>query len=479
MNFQDKMNDILDIISTISTQKDVNKLIDLFFRSIIKVTNSDAGSFYLCEGNRCNLIYDFNYSLDYYRKYIDEAVISNENSLLSLCISTKKIINIHDVYNNITYQCEEVKKKDERTGYHVKSLLTVPFKDSEGTTTGVLQLANAKDNVGNIIPYSEETELLLASLTSLIAVSLSNISYLQETKDIFYSIVSVTATAIDERSPYNANHTQNVALYINEFIEFLNHQYYLGLYDEYFDSNRKEQLVLAAQLHDIGKIVTPLRIMNKSTRLGQRIESIYNRFKLIKSYMKIDLLEGTVSENTFQQNIDYIDKALVEIEEINQVSLLSESHILFIEELSRLEYTYEGETIPYINEIDKDCLLIPKGTLTDSEREIMKNHVNVTSKLLDQINFSNCYKNVPIWATQHHEYLDGSGYPHQLSAKDLSTDVRILVIMDIFESLTAKDRPYKDPIPLEDAFHILDDMASEGKIDGKLVNLLKTLYFTV
>ncbi|MDF2822044.1 MAG: metal dependent phosphohydrolase [Clostridiales bacterium] len=286
------------------------------------------------------------------------------------------------------------------------------------------------------------------------------------------------ATAIDEKTPYNANHTRNVSKNIDEFLTFLNKQYNNGEFEEYFDDNRKEQLILAAQLHDIGKIVIPLKIMNKSTRLGSKYEVIASRFELLRAYIKIDFLEGNLSKKQYEESIQYLDHSIKEIIEINTISILEDSHIHVVESLSTKSYRKkDGTCIKYLEEEEKDCLLIQKGTLTISERKIMENHVVVTSKLLEEIHFNKSYVNVPTWARSHHEYLDGSGYPDKLEAKDLPTDVRILVIMDIFESLTSKDRPYKDPIPVQEAFDILNEMVVDGKLDGKLIKQLNLLYY--
>jgi HD-GYP domain-containing protein (c-di-GMP phosphodiesterase class II) len=477
------LSKILEIGISLAAQKDYNKLLELFFSEVMKITNSDAGTLYLYEDNSLKYKLTRNNSLKIINGNNGELVKHtpldmDSNNVCVYSALNKKIVNIPDVYSNSLFDFTDTRKMDLVNGYHTKSMLVIPLELHEGGIMGVLQLINSTNTNGEFIPFSADTEYIAFSIASQATVSISNIKYLQETKELLYSIVSVMATAIDEKTPYNANHTRNVSKNIDEFLTFLNKQYNNGEFEEYFDDNRKEQLILAAQLHDIGKIVIPLKIMNKSTRLGSKYEVIASRFELLRAYIKIDFLEGNLSKKQYEESIQYLDHSIKEIIEINTISILEDSHIHVVESLSTKSYRKkDGTCIKYLEEEEKDCLLIQKGTLTISERKIMENHVVVTSKLLEEIHFNKSYVNVPTWARSHHEYLDGSGYPDKLEAKDLPTDVRILVIMDIFESLTSKDRPYKDPIPVQEAFDILNEMVVDGKLDGKLIKQLNLLYY--
>lgn len=478
------LSNILKIGMEIATARDYNTLLDLFLNKIMEITNSDAGTMYLYQDHQLTYTITKNNTLNIFPDFSltkDKSVTlpMKEDNICAYSALMKSIVNVSDIYQNTKFDFSYIYRQDSFLEYHTKSMLVVPIQNIDNEVIGVLQLINAQNKNQEIIPFSSECEYIVFSLASQMAVALSNLNHLQETKELLNSIVSVMTTAIDESTPYNANHTRNVTKYASEFIDFLNIQFSKGNFNEYFDENRKAQLILAAQLHDIGKIVIPLKVMNKSTRLGSSLESIQCRLKLLEAYLKIDHLIGRIDQDQYENEISFLKKSLEQILAINTTPILGHDQIDIVHSLSSKQYIHQdGSVIPYIEEEEKECLLIPKGTLTNGERKIMERHVLMTTKLLDEIHFSNSYANVPIWASRHHEYLDGSGYPNQLSAPDIPTDVRILVIIDIFESLTSNDRPYKDPIPFHKAFEILEDMVHEGKIDATLTKQLKLFYLS-
>lgn len=297
---------------------------------------------------------------------------------------------------------------------------------------------------------------------------------IQELKEVLYSFVSVMAAAIDERTPYNGNHTRKVAMYVEQYIRYHNKQWKQGKGNKFIDAKTSELLILAAKLHDIGKIVTPLSIMNKATRLEGQIEKIKERFMLLEAYLKIDYLEHRIQHHTYLQEIHYLEEAMELVENINNSSTLLPEKAKDIEKLIQKQYYHSNkECISYITKEEADCLLIQKGTLTEEERKIMENHVTITSKLLSNIHFNDYYKDVPLWAGAHHELLDGEGYPNHLSGDEISSEVRILTVADIFDALTSSDRPYKDPVSIESAFETLDEMVEEGKLDRDIVSQFK------
>ncbi len=293
-------------------------------------------------------------------------------------------------------------------------------------------------------------------------------NYQKELKKQMWSFTEAMAAAIDERTPYNASHTRNVAKYSGMIADRINLMHSKGKEKEHFSQNRREQLVMAAFLHDIGKMAVPLSIMNKATRLGSREKDIEVRLEMIRLKARIKMLEDGSDEKEYRDIIAKTEEASKMVEKVNAAGFMDEETRKQLEAI--MEYSYDGE--PFFKEEEKECLKIVKGTLSDNERKIMESHVTITKKILDKVYFNKYFKNSPKWAAQHHESLDGKGYPNGLSAEQLSTDSRILAVADICDALLATDRPYKKPIPLEKAFDIMRDMAENNKVDGKYVEYL-------
>lgn len=293
----------------------------------------------------------------------------------------------------------------------------------------------------------------------------------QEIQAQLYDFAAAMATVVDERTPYNGHHTREVVEYTRLMVNYLNELHEMGRYEEYFDENRQEQLILAAYLHDIGKMIMPLSIMNKATRLGLRYDKIKERFTLLKAYFEIDCLKGRTGKKEFGEKSKELDKIWARIQVINKKDDLDGQDLIDVENMSKLYYEHaDGKIIPYLNAYEIDCLKIPRGTLTNEERKLMEEHVTMTEKILSKMSFSSRYQNVTKWAITHHECLDGSGYPHHLKGDQLQTESRILAIADVYDALVCADRPYKKASTKEEAFAIMRDMADYGKLDGKLID---------
>ncbi|MCL2084326.1 MAG: HD domain-containing protein [Oscillospiraceae bacterium] len=294
---------------------------------------------------------------------------------------------------------------------------------------------------------------------------------MEEIKELFYSFVRIMSAAVDERTPYNASHTRQMAEYTRSFVRYLRERFPEGS-PYHMDENREEQLIMATLLHDIGKIVTPLGVMNKQSRLGGRLPLLKQRFTVKKLQAKIAFLSGEVSEDAYASEAAALDGDWEFIERINTAELISDGDRERVKSVTARTYTGEnGVPAPLFEPYDIECLSVAKGTLTDAEREIMREHVEITGRFLDNIKFNKQYENVPGWAKSHHELLDGTGYPDRLPGSRIPTEVRILTVMDVYDSLTASDRPYKKALTHETALRILRSMAEEGKLDAEIVSL--------
>lgn len=469
---------ILDTGIAMSKEKDRNKLLDKILDESISMAHCDAGTLYVCRDNALQFQVMKTLSLNVDKGKNGEKidlppVPMSEKNICAYTVIHKKTLNIENVYENDTFDFSGPYQYDRMTGYHTQSMLTIPLLNQEDEAVGVLQLINALDEKESIIPFAKELEYIIFALASQAAIAVSNIRYMEEIKEQMWSFTEAMAETIDTRTPYNANHVRMVADYAGKMADYMNEQHEKGLEEEFFSANRKEQLLLAALLHDIGKVSISTRVMNKATRLEGKLQSIEERFELFRARYKVQLLEGKLEPEEYRRMTERMDYALALVREVNSLGFLPEAKEQELMEI--FTYSYDGEEgcRPYFTEEEQEDLLIRKGTLTEHERKIMESHVEMTERILTRVHFNRNYQDVMKWAVQHHECLDGSGYPRQLIADQLPIESRILAVADICDALLATDRPYKKPIPKEKAFAIMRDMAQQGKIDGRLVDYLE------
>lgn len=295
---------------------------------------------------------------------------------------------------------------------------------------------------------------------------------------MLFSMADCMAEAIEGRTPYNANHTKNVARRCIEMLDYINRIHKEKRTDMHFSEKDKKQLYLAAMLHDIGKMDVPLEVMDKPTKLGHREEPLRSRLEIIKLRLMNDMLRGAVPENEAQAQISDIDSFLSNLGGYNCGRPLKPEEWEFVDKICASSYrSAEGEEIPLLTEEEISDLHIKAGTLSDNERIIMQSHVVYTDKILGHMHFGNDFRDVREMAANHHELLNAKGYPKGIGAEKLDTMTRILTIMDIYDSLIADDRPYKKAKPNDIAFKILDEEAEFGKIDKELLAIAKEIWF--
>ncbi len=340
----------------------------------------------------------------------------------------------------------------------------------------------------SLIPYhSNEGRRMIHMVTALtvsgdgdkgVIITISDITEITELKikhaeqiaEMMSSMVRAFVTAVDARSPYNVHHTNNMVMMAEAFLDWLDKTENPMSFDE----TKKNAFLMSIALHDIGKLSVPRRVMDKPTRLSYNLEKIKERFLKVNLLRRIDLLEGRLSEEEYEEGISFRKELLKLVEEMNKAGYCPGEKAEKIKTLGETRYRDEnGSMQPLLTEAEIEMLSVEKGTLTDEERKQMQNHVVVTADILSQIAFPDELKTVPVWAGQHHELLNGKGYPQGLEADQICTEVRLITILDIFEAITSKDRPYKDEISPEKAFMIMDKMVEEGSVDGRLLELFK------
>ncbi len=378
-------------------------------------------------------------------------------------------INVADVRQDEHFDFSGSQRYDRMTGYLTESMLVVPMSNDKGELVGVCQLINALDDkTGEIIPFQEQRELLVRAISSQAAISITNMQYSEQITNLLDSLVGALSTAIDERTPYNANHTRNMVIYGTRFLNWLER----SGNEWQFNEQTRRTFLLSVWLHDVGKLVVPLEVMDKETRLGAQLDGVLQRIRTIGLLDRISFLEGRITEQELQTQDQERKAALELIQKANRAGFLPDEQLAAIQALGEKRFTDEnGEEQPWLTPDELVKLSVRKGTLTAEERGIMESHVVVTARILSQVTFPKSFAEVPKWAAEHHELLNGSGYPNHLKAEQIPREVRLLTILDVFDALTARDRPYKAPMSAEKAMDILNSMVSEGSIDGDILHL--------
>lgn len=472
---QEDMKKILEIGVSLSYERDYHHLLELILQCAMELTCADAGTLYLCDGDVLRFKIMRNDTLKTYlggdgiEPGLPPVLLSREN-VCALALIEERTISIRDVKHCKDYDFSGPLRYDAITGYHTCSMLVVPMQNREGENIGVLQLINAQDERGNICEFAQDMILGVESIASQAAITIQNVRYIQDIKELLHSFVRAMSSAIDKRTPYNANHARHMAEYADRFMDYLN----TCKGQKHFSPAQKEELLMSVLLHDIGKLITPLEIMNKSERLlPEQYTEFSHRMEIIQLQSKIDWLSGLITSEANEEIIGQAQEALRLVDETNTAGFVTDETL---EKLKNLhEKTYigkDGAKYPWLEAEEYAMLSIRKGTLSEEERKIMEEHVSITDHLLSQIHFSSEFAHVRQWASAHHEYLDGSGYPDHKTEKEIPYEVRIMTILDIFDSLVADDRPYKRAVPVKRALCILTDMAQkEGKIDSELIRL--------
>jgi HD-GYP domain-containing protein (c-di-GMP phosphodiesterase class II) len=396
-----------------------------------------------------------------------------------------EVVNIPDVYDADGFNFEGTRQFDRNTGYRSQSMLVAPMRNHENTIIGVLQLLNARDPAsGVVVPFSLECQSMTESLASQAAVSLTNNRLIHDLEVLLDSFIRSIATAIDEKSPYTGGHVRRVAeltMVIAGRINEIREGPYAAVF---FDDNQLKELRLAAWLHDVGKITTPEHVLDKASKLEtvfNRMELLRMRFELLRRDHEIEKLKRLVQEgkHTRRDASKGSDDFMQSLEQDYQFLLrdnkgsepIAEEQVARLKRIAERKYFIDDQWRPLLNDDELKNLSVRRGTLTREERDIINNHAAVTYKMLSQLPFPKNLRHVAAFAAAHHEKMDGTGYPGGLKGEAISLQSRILALADVFEALTAKDRPYKKPITLPEALNIMGLMVQDGHIDADLFDL--------
>ena len=476
---QADMKKLLEMGIRLSTERDMDDLLEYILQCMMDLAHCDAGTLYLLDDGALHFRIMRNDTMGTYiggkgnEPRLPPVPLRKEN-VCALSLIENRIIRIRDVKNCKDYDFSGPIRYDAMTGYSTQSMLVAPMRSREGNQIGVIQLINAMDHTGRVCDFKEELALVIGNAAAQSAITIQNVRYLDEIKDLFRSFVKVMSSAVEERTPYNSSHTKSMVAYGTRFLDYLNQQAAEAGKPVPFPPDRREELLMSVWLHDIGKLVTPLEVMNKAARLlPEQHTEFLHRMEIVRLRAEIDCLSGRISAGEKDDILQKVRQALELVESVNTAGFLPDERLAEIDALADLTYTGEdGILYPWLTPEEHAMLSIRKGTLSGGEREIMEGHVSITGKLLSQIHFSEDLSHVSQWASSHHELLDGSGYPNHLRGDAIPSEVRIITILDIFDALVANDRPYKPGMPVEKALSILQSMAErEGKLDPELTRL--------
>lgn len=469
---QEDMKKVLEVGVMLSSERNLNRLLERILACVMELTRCDAGTLYLLDEDVLRFEIMHNHTLGVYEggdgraPALPPVPLGREN-VCSLALLENRTICIADVRDCPEYDFSGPIRYDAMTGYHTRSMLVVPMCSRSGEKIGVLQLINAADEEGHVGSFPEDMALVLESVASQAAITIQNVRYVEEIKGLFQSFVRVMSIAVDERTPYNGNHTRHMAAYGGKFVDYLNAKGVTEL-----PADRKEELLMSVWLHDIGKLVTPLEVMNKTKRLRpEQYSDFLHRMELIRLHGEIDRLAGRITAEEYAGLAAQTREAEALVEAVNGAGYLPDEKRNALSGLAAKSWTdQKGRLRPWLTEEEYTMLSVRKGNLSEEERKVMEEHVEITDRLLSQIEFPAELSHVREWAAGHHELLNGSGYPRRLSGDQIPLEVRIITILDIFDALVAKDRPYKKGMSVEQALGILKDMAEkEGALDKELV----------
>ena len=499
---EDRVKRLQEIGLALSTEDDINVIFELIMAEAKNITNADGRTLYMISDDGQTMKFEIMQtdSMNFAQggttgveitippmQLFDEEGNPNHSSNVAYSANTGKTANIKDVYTAKGFDFTGPKNFDKNTGYKTKSVMSVPLKNHENDIVGVMQLINATDKKsGKVVAFSDNMQRQIESLASQGAVALTNKRLVAELKSLFESFIQLIATAIDKKSPYTGGHCERVpeiTMLLADAVEKTTE----GKYADFtMTEDERYELYLAGWLHDCGKVATPPHVVDKGMKLEtitDRIEVMDTRFEVLKRDVEIAKLKKQIklmTEGTANGEIKTLEEDLTtRIEELSLDQtfiqktnrggeFMEEEDQKRVADIGNYKWNLEGEETNFFDEKDVRNLQIPKGTLLPEEREIINDHIVITIDMLNKLPYPKNLRKIPEFAGGHHEKLDGTGYPKGLKDEEMSVQAKMMAIADIYEALTAADRPYKDGKKLSQAMRIMGFMKKDYEIDEEL-----------
>jgi len=495
-----------EIGAALSHERDIDKLLEIILVAAKTITHADGGTLYRVTEDERSLRFEImrNDSLGIAMGGTSGNPISfpllplrtesgepNNSMVAAYAAIHQETVSIADAYEAEGFDFSGTRKFDERTGYRSQSFLTVPMKNHENAVIGVLQLINAIDpDSGKVASFSSADQRLAESLASQAAIALTNRQLINQLERLFESFIQLINVAIDEKSPYTGGHCERVPVLTMMLAEAVNDTRQGPLADFGMTDQDRYELRIAGLLHDCGKVTTPVHVVDKATKLQtlfDRIHLVDTRFEVLKRDARIAMLEAKLAlreardaraESALETDLARTlrqfesDRDFLRHANIGSEAMTADDQ----ERVSRIGKGYqwadiEGRQSSFLTDDEQENLSIRAGTLTQKEREIINYHIVATIKMLEQLPWPKHLRKVPEYAGGHHERMDGKGYPKGLRREQMSVQARVMGIADIFEALTARDRPYKRGKTLSESLEILGKFKLNGHIDPDLFDV--------
>jgi HD-GYP domain-containing protein (c-di-GMP phosphodiesterase class II) len=491
----------------LSSQRDIKLLLTLILAMAREITGADAGSLYLVEevveGRRhLRFMLTQNDSLDF--PFQEFTLPLTEDSMAGYTALRGEVLNFPDAYKiprGRPYRFND--RYDRESGYRTRSLLTLPMRNAKGEVLGVLQLINSKrtpsarlkgpeDVARSVQPFSQRSVRLGLSLASQAAVAYENRKLYDDIEALFEGFVSAAVTAIEQRDPTTSGHSLRVAGYtqgLAEKVDSVSAGPYAGAH---FSREQMKEIRYAALLHDFGKVGVREEVLVKAKKLYPlQLENVRQRFDYIRKeleasnvrrklqvYLERDrgdaLGEIARLSEDFDQRLKKIEEYLGLVLDVNEPTLLEQAQAQRLQDVARQYFLDpQGLERPYLTSDEIRLLSIPKGSLDAAERQQIESHVIHTFNFLTQIPWTKNLRKIPEIARAHHEKLNGTGYPYQLRADEIPLPAKMMTICDMFDALTASDRPYKRAVPIDRALAILDECVRSNELDPELFRLFR------
>jgi HD-GYP domain-containing protein (c-di-GMP phosphodiesterase class II) len=499
-----RLKELNHIGISLSREKDPVTLLNMILQKSREITSADAGSLYLVEGEdesvkKLRFKISQNDSVDV--GYEEFAMPITKGSIAGYVAATGETLNIADVYQIPPEREYSFNSQfDESTGYRSTSMLAAPMKNHTGEVTGIIQLINRKKDASVqlttenyqdwVRSFDQNDEELINSLASQAAIALENSTLIKSIQRLFEGFVTASVTAIESRDPTTSGHSFRVAN-LTVGLAALVDRADTGRSAKYhFSADEIKEMRYAALLHDFGKVGVRENILVKSKKLYPfQVELIRQRFEYMKKAWESDYFRSKFNllcsvgannfeaqlkplESLYQNRLNSLNDYLNFVLESNEPTVLPEGNF---DKLLRIaadeELIAPGAQGPLLNDDEIQFLSIRKGNLNERERTEIQSHVTHTFLFLSKIPWTRELRSVPKIAYGHHEKLDGSGYPNRLRGEDIPIQTRMMTISDIYDALTASDRPYKRAVPSDRALDIMSEEVKQQQLDPELFNL--------